>query len=375
MSKYILILLFTFVFLGQLKAQEFRYLARSPQALLMGDAFTALADDEFSLFYNPASLGKNSGVEITPINVSFGVTNALDDMDRFKDFPDDAVDIAERVMDYPLYLQLGTAPGVKVGGFGFSLLANTTTSMVLQNSVNPVLNVDYRYDSGFIMGYAINLTSRGPRLVGMGSRQGHRFTIGASVKHIKREGIAESFNFFGTRVLNAIADASDFSSVKKNLGYSKGKAWGTDFGVEYAYVRGRSEFLIGASLMDILDTDFDITEGEVHLPEQKMNLNLGTAWRQDFGLFDYTLAVDLHPVLESLDYRRKLHMGAKIGLPFVDIFGGWSGGHTSYGASINLWPLRLTAGVYGSEIGVDYNDNKGARAILHLSLLSTKFNL
>lgn len=47
---------------SMLHAQEVNYLARSPRALLMGDAYTAIADDEFTLFYNPAALGRNKGV-------------------------------------------------------------------------------------------------------------------------------------------------------------------------------------------------------------------------------------------------------------------------------------------------------------------------
>lgn len=366
-------ILFLFSF-GEVEAQEFRYLGRSPKGLLMGDAYTAVVKDEFSLFYNPASLGRNYGAEINPVNFTFAVTNALDDLDRFKDFPSDAVDIAERVMDFPLYLQLSGAPGFKMGGFGFTLFANSTTSISLQNSVNPILNVDYRYDSGFIMGYAVNLTSRGPGLVGMSSRQGHRLTIGASVKHIKREGIDESFNFFGTRILNALENADDFSSIRRNLGYSKGKAWGVDFGLEYGHKRGPSELTLGLSLLDILDTRFKKTDGEVNLPDQKMNLSFGSAWKQDFGLFDYVLSFDLHPLLESYDYRQKMHFGAKVGLPMFDVFAGWSGGYLSYGGSLKLWPLNLTAGIYANEIGVDYGDSKGNRFILYLSLLETNFS-
>ena len=32
----------------------------------MGDAFTAVADDEMTLFYNPAALGRHRGVSIIP---------------------------------------------------------------------------------------------------------------------------------------------------------------------------------------------------------------------------------------------------------------------------------------------------------------------
>lgn len=358
----------------QLFAQEFRYLARSPHALLMGDAFTALADDEYTLFYNPAALARNYGVSLTPINATIGVTNALDDLDRFRDFPSDAVDIAERVMDYPLYTHFSTAPGFKVGGLGFSLMASSTSTLLLKNSTHPMLDIDYRYDRGFVLGYAFDITSSGPRMTAMRRPYGHRLSFGASVKHIHRDGIADSYSFFGTRVLNIINNASSYKEIREGLGYSKGKAWGTDFGLEYGLHTRNSEFLMGLSLMDFLDTKFKRYEGTAPIPEQKMNLNFGTAYRQHFGPFHYTLSFDLHPILEPMDYRRKLHFGTKIGTPLFDLYGGWSGGYLSYGASVKLWPFKVSAGFYSTEIGADYNDNRASRAIIYLSLLDTKLS-
>jgi len=90
-------------------AMEMSYLGRSPRALLMGDAYTAIADDEYTLFYNPAALGKNRGVSFTLIDPTLGITDALSEMDRFKNFPSGsgaAPQIASRIMDFPIYLQV-----------------------------------------------------------------------------------------------------------------------------------------------------------------------------------------------------------------------------------------------------------------------------
>jgi hypothetical protein len=102
-------------------AREASYLARSPRGLLMGDAYTAIADDEYTLFYNPAILGRNKGVDITLINPSFGLTNLYDDQERLKNFPkSDAPAIASRIMDLPIFLQASAFPTIKMGQFGFS---------------------------------------------------------------------------------------------------------------------------------------------------------------------------------------------------------------------------------------------------------------
>lgn len=353
---------------------DYRPLAQSPRANLMGKAFTAIADDEFTLFYNPAALGRNRGAQVSPINLSFALTNALDDSDRFKDFPSEAVDIAERVMDYPLHLNLQTAPGVKMGGFALSFFANSTTNIVLQNNVIPMMDIDYRFDRGFVLGYAFNITPQGVRMVGMGPSHGHRLSLGASAKFLRRDAMVDQYNFFGTGLLNAIVDASDISEIRKNLGYSKGKALGTDIGLEYGYRTQHSEFTLGLAMMDFLDTKFKVTEGEGVVPTRPMTFNLGGAFHQSMGPFYYALSTDLHSINSDADYRRKLHMGARVGMPFLDFFGGWSEGYLSYGLGVNFWPLRLVAGFYGEEIGTSYNDRKGSRAIIYLSLLDTRFS-
>ena len=68
------------------------YYMRSPKALLMGDAFTAVNDDDFTLFYNPASLGRHKrDLTLHPFNPVFSGSNVISDMERFKDFPDEPV--------------------------------------------------------------------------------------------------------------------------------------------------------------------------------------------------------------------------------------------------------------------------------------------
>jgi hypothetical protein len=155
--KYLFLILIN-LFSG-LHAQEVNYLARSPRALLMGDAFTAIADDEFTLFYNPAALGRNKGVSFTLLDPSFGLTDALSEADRFQNFPSSAPAIANRIMDFPIYMQAGAFPTLKMGQFGFTLFANNKYSLVLRNATNPELDINYKYDRGFILGFAHNIGS------------------------------------------------------------------------------------------------------------------------------------------------------------------------------------------------------------------------
>ncbi|HAZ11835.1 MAG: hypothetical protein A2X86_07715 [Bdellovibrionales bacterium GWA2_49_15] len=364
--------------------RETRYLYRSPKALLMGDAYTAMAYDEYTLFYNPATLGRGSLVEIYPINPEIGVTNALAEMDRFKDFPKDAVPIADRILGFPVYVHAGAAPGLKFGSFGFSMFASSTTSLVLQNAIYPQLDIDYRLDRGFIAGYAyswgtggkmekFNPFDRSKKKLSMG----YRTSIGGAVKHINRQGLAGSYSLFGTTLLNEInsQEKTSVDSIRRSLGFAKGDAWGADVGVEHIVSSGKSELAFAASVMDVGGTDFKKSEGTGEIPDQDMHVNVGTAWRQDFGLLDYSLSFDMHPINQPIALGRMAHFGFELGLPIVRVMAGWNEGYITYGVMANLWLVKLMVGFYDVELGSNFKEEQGKRALLYLSLLDFTFDL
>ena len=372
------ILLSTFV----IQAQEVSYLGRSPRALLMGDAYTAIADDEYTLFYNPAALGRNKGVSFTPLAPSLGGTNALDDMDRFDNFPQkDPAAIAQRILNYPVTIQASIFPGLKLGTFGFNLFATSKTNIVLRNAIHPALDVDYKYDRGFVAGYAYNIGSGAfSQKIKKSNKEkltsGRRISFGVAVKHMNRQGISDQYDLFGTKLLNKInSGATDIEDLKEALGYSKGKAWGVDIGSEYAISSGRSLLTAGFSILDIGDTQFTKTEGIGDVPLQEMRINTGVAYKQDFGFFDYTLSMDMHPLNATIPFGRKFHMGAELSLPLLTFHGGWSGGYLSYGATVKFWPLKVTGGFYGTEVGYKFKEQEAKRFIVYVSLFDFSIDL
>ncbi len=362
-----------------LSARETHYLGRSPQALLMGDAFTARADDEYSLFYNPASLGRTKGLSLTPINPEFGLTNALDEMDKFQNIPqNDTAALSERFMGTPVYLHASAMPNVKMGGFGLSLFLNTTTSLVLRNAVHPIADIDYRYDRGFTMGYAYSWGTAGKKKKkkDAATTSGYRTSIGASVKHVRRSALVQEFPLFGTSLINTINKPGnkDWAQIRNSLGYSEGSAWGGDLGIEHSIVRGPTEIAFGLSAMDIGDLQFRRLNGTGEIPRQPMTINGGMTFRQDFKIFDYSLSADIHPMNQYMPLGRRIHIGAEAGIPLVRVFAGYSEGYLSYGAQLNVYMFKLTAGFYGVELGSEYKEEKGSRALIYLSLFDFSFD-
>jgi len=357
-------------------AGEITYLNRSPKALLMGDAFTAIADDEFTLFYNPAAMGRHSGLTLAPINPSIGITNALGESDRYEDFPDnDTVGIANRIMGFPIHLSAGATPSLKLENFGLAGFVNSTTNVVLRNKTHPSLNMDYHLDKGFVTGFALSTGRKAKK--GSKTASGHQSSIGFGVKYVKREGLKESFDLFGTELLDIIDnDSKDIHSVRRQLGYSRGKAWGFDIGAEHVVRRGNSQLVLGASALDIGDTRFRYVDGARKVGQQDMSVNLGAAWSQDFFLFDYKLAFDLHPINQPIDFGRKVHIGLDVGiLKFIHVLAGWNAGYLSYGATIDILFMKLYAGLYSVELGSRFKQEEGKRGILYLSLLDFEFDI
>lgn len=379
------IFLFLFInLLSLLQAQEVNYLARSPRALLMGDAYTAIADDEFTLFYNPAALGRNKGVSLTLLDPTFGLTDALSELDRFKNFPSGngaAPQIANRIMDFPIYLQAGIFPTLKMGQFGFTLFANSKSSLVLRNATNPELDINYKFDRGFIFGFAHNIgsgayASRAKKSSKTTVSAGSRLSFGGAIKHMNRQGLEDQFDLFGTTILSKInSGATDINSLKDAFGYSKGSAWGYDLGAEYALSSGRKTLTSAISILDIGSTRFTKTEGSGKIPKQDMMINSGIAYKHDLGLLDYTLSADIHPMNSGIDFGRKFHFGTELSLPLVTLNAGWSEGYLSYGGTIKLWPIKITTGFYGVEVGSHYREQVAKRFILYLSLFDFSIDL
>ena len=78
-------------------AKEYPTLYRGPRPLAMGGAFTAVADDENALFYNPAGIAEISTLRAGIFNPLFEVSQdgmdfVNDAMDTDFDNVDDAVD-------------------------------------------------------------------------------------------------------------------------------------------------------------------------------------------------------------------------------------------------------------------------------------------
>jgi hypothetical protein len=367
------IFLATLFMTGSALAFDYPYTMRSPKGLLMGDAFTAVNDDSFTLFYNPASLGRHkSDFTMNPINPQFQGSNVLNDMDRFENFPDEPVGASKVLMDYPVHASAGIAPGFKLFNVGVTFLANESFDVLLRNQSHPMLDLDMRSDRGVMMGVGIPL---GTGRINRRTQSGSQTTLGLSGKYLERTGVRDTLALAGPTVLDALS-RDELEKILNSLGRVKGIGYGFDAGIEHVVRRGNSQFIMGLSALDITGTKFkeEKSENNIQVSDIRDQINFGIAAGQDYKFFHYILSADVRALNEEMDFGKRLRIGGEIGIPGISLLAGMNSGYYSYGAMLDLAFMKLSAGFYDMELGSSYKQIKSRRFVIYLSLFDFSFD-
>ena len=354
-------------------AFEHPYILRSPRALLMGDAFTAVNDDEFTLFYNPASLARHKNdLTLYPFSGYLAGTNILADMKRFEDFPDEPVAASDVLMNYPVHASAAVAPGFKLFNFGITFIANESIDALLRNPAHPMLDLDVRSDKGVAFGFGLPL---GPNRISKKSASGSQTSLGFSTKYIERTGVRDTLALSGPTVIDSLGQ-DEVNDLFKSLGHVKGIGWGFDAGVEHIIRQNSAQYVIGLSALDITGTEYKVDKNPNNLKVAgtKDQINLGLAAGQEFSLFHYIVSADVRALNEQIDFGKRVRFGGEVGIPGITIMGGLNSGYYSYGAQLDIGFLKLMGGFYDVELGSRYKQTKSRRFILYLSLFDFSFD-
>lgn len=354
-------------------ALDHPYILRSPRGLLMGDAFTAVNDDSFTLFYNPASIGRHKrDFTMYPLNGALTGTNVLADMDRFEDFPEDPVGASKVLMDYPVHAGVNTAPGFKMFNFGLSAIVADSTDILLRNSANPTMDLDIRSDRGVAFGVAIPI---GPGRLNRKTSSGSQTSLGLGAKYLERTGVSDRVGLLSPTVIGCL-DEDEVDQIGKCLGKVRGQGWGFDAGVEHVMRQGNTQLILGLAALDITGTEFEVEDNpdKLKVANIRDQINLGAAFGQDYKLFHYIVSMDVRALNEEMDFGKRLRAGVEIGIPGISVMAGMNSGYYSYGATLDLGFIKTTAGFYEVEIGSKYKQTKSSRFVISVSLFDFSFD-
>ena len=360
-----MILLSSF-FLAQGRAWggEFRYLHRSFKGILMGDAYTTLADGPSTLFYNPALAARNQLFSLYPLPVGGETFNLIEKKGILEDLnTDDPTEFVNEAIGTPLFLKASILPTLQFASFTLTPFYSMSGNFIVRDKVHPVLDVNYQYDRGIVFGFGF---------IPFGHpEKGESLALGFAAKYIKREGIFQQYDIFGPTISNLISSGDlNFSTIRKTFDRRKGSGMGFDVGLDWRHKTPFSVLALGVSVLDTFDTDIKVKSGEGSLPDQEMVVSAGSSFSYKISsLADLTFSLDLHPIIPDMKYSDHIHGGVRLGIPFLDLYMGSNGGLFSYGLTCELYFMELTVGRYRKVV----NDQKLDHLLAYMSILDFKF--
>lgn len=337
-------------------AKQYPRLYRGVRPLGMGDAFTAVADDENALFYNPAGLAKISTFQIGIFNPLIEVSEKSIELvqDAQDANLDDTGEVADLLKEYigehqhlraSLFPHVGfhvASAGVMIGGLG-----QGTLDADIRNPVWPEAHVDMIVDYGALGGFGLKLP-----LTGLHG--------GVALKFLQRESLSEIYT------ATDIA-AEDFGDRLDDDMHS-GSGFSVDLGVIYEL-----------GFVPVFDTNVALVVQNV--PEMDMGdakdidtqANLGLSIGKSFSAFSLVGALDYKDITgaieEDEDIAKRIHMGAELRfLKMLAVRAGLNQGYFSAGATLDLWVLRFDFATYSEEVGAYAGQREDRRYVGQITI-------
>jgi hypothetical protein len=333
------------------RAGELREYYRGTRAEAMGNAFTAIADDEEAIFLNPAGLAGVDGFRFNYAALDLAtnwetVTSYASVSDAFKSLDGDSFN---SILGKDVYAQAQFTPSIVMPNFGIALLVDQQVALSTENAALPQVNFGFQTTDGVQAAYGVSLMR--------GRHRGQDFRIGIGGKILWRRG--------GYRQLPMMTLVSaDIDAMKQAVGGFGGPAYGVDFGSQYIRKLSHNLTLSGALVYtDIGDTNFGNGPSPI-----KGNLSVGVAAKFGYHNAHLTLSAEQRHLLEETDWRKKTHVGMELALPMISLYGGINQVYLTYGASFDVWIMRITAASYAEELGSYVHQNAPRRYVIKIDL-------
>ena len=337
-------------------AKEYPTFFRGVRPLGMGGAFTAVADDENAIFYNPAGISKTQTFQIGLINPLIEVSKNT--IDLYSDIQDTDMDdtaavsdLLEKYIGEHQHARASLFPnvGFKIASVGVQLgvLAQGTFDADIHNPVWPEAHFDYVRDIGLFAGAGMKLPFAG-------------LNAGIAIKSLTRESLSE--------VYTAIDIASENFEDKIEDDLNSGSGFSADVGVMYS-LPFLSTFNPQAALVIQNIPEMDMGDAK----DIDTRINIGFAVEKSFSLFTVIGALDYmdigNNIDEDEDMAKRLHLGGEIKLAnFLSVRGGLNQGYYTAGATLDFFIFRIDAATYAEEVGAYTGQREDRRYIGQITI-------
>ena len=337
------------------EAKELYEAYRSVRGMAMGNAYTAVVDNEEALMYNPASLCRVSGIHLALINPAasaegFDLESSIRDLTTAK--TNTAIATALRQFyGKRADIAFSFTPIVAVPCIGVGLLGDFDLGVSLNNPAYPNLNLKVLADYGGQVGFGVPLI---PKIL----------YFGVSAKFLKRAGADVPIG------ISTIATLSD--TQLRNQVANSGTGYGSDMGLT-ATLPGPIAPTLAFAWKNMGNTAFTQDAGLRAPNKLEQEMTTGASLTLDAYVLKVRPAIEFkHMNDETEQLGKKIHMGMELDLPIISLRGGFNQGYMTYGAGVDLGWVRVDAASYGVEMGVypgqDESRRFAVQAVIDLSL-------
>ena len=348
------------LFAPLLQAAEPAFIRESIRARGMGNAFTAAANDEMLLFYNPAALRSvyYNMYEVVGFNTTTN-ENTINLGKSSSGFSTIGSLAGKKIYNE---VNLGLLSHVN-SRFGWSFFSNGLLDIQVRNPIIPYLETKAYVQTGLAGGMAWSFLD-------------FQLDLGLGVKLVQRSGIDTKLHIFDEAIIEFTEDQKTTKLQKK---FTSKAAFAPDAGVIYHFDSYHNmEPKVAFSLQNIGGLDF---EGAGKVP---MTMNIGVSTESEFNGFDMILAADYRDLADSQEMISKGNImterNIKIGVEFgwkklfnghhlISLRAGRNGPYNSVGWSMNLFGFKVDFAKYSEEIGGYAGELEDKRTSLQVSLI------
>lgn len=340
---HLVLILLTITFAMDTIAIEYPYIYRSAYFLGRGDTGIAVADDEDSIFYNPAGLAQGTGIYKRIIFASPMIEVSQNTRDVVKQIQVQDSDPTET-----LRKQLGRPQHFGLNFFSGIILRRVAIGVFSHNATTTMLFKDYEkgaFES--VMGHGV--TDVGVTF-SLAQNWGDKMFFGLTTKYLKRN----EFRFEANAT-----EGDQLSGVKAADITMTGTAVGADVGFMYNS-GGRSPLMFGVTIQDvghsvmIPDVETSVSKSDRPLKDLRQTVNIGIAFAPGTKISKFKLMIDYRDALNETGMSdfKKIHGGMELSVrDFIGFTAGINQGYPTFGAYFDSRLVRLDIGSYGEEVG------------------------
>lgn len=302
--------------------------------LAMGNAYVAVADDYNAIFYNPAGIGLEGGVNFQLLGFTAALSSDfislyrdINNLDK-KDESGAVLDLVEKNLGSAFLLDIGWTPYLNIYNFALAIGVDAGADIVFKR--DPGLKIDAGARGMIPIGFAKSFFS-------------DKLRVGASVKYLYSAIASCDWG------LVDIQDLSDLSSVKDEY-LVQGGGIGVDLGILVSQPESKFKPTLGVSIANI--GGISSLDGK-HNQLLRSSLNTGVSLRLiKTKPFTITWAADVHSLNQHMDFSKKFGTGLELDIySFIKLQTGLYNGYYTAGINFDLILINIRAATYAQEEG------------------------